>query len=611
MTDIGNLTAHLGLDTTGLEAGMGRARSAFGGMAAAFGALAAAGVAVAFLKDSVNAAAESEKAYAELGAAVERAGMSWEKNQRQYRAFAATMQRETMNTDEEVARSLQVFVDYGATTEEAFQRTAAASTFAAGKHIELTSATELLAKASVGATQMLGRYGIVVDESASKAEKFDQALAQIDRRWSSAAVAQMDTYAGRLKALANQWDELKEKIGAQALPILTELTGNLNDQITVLQGSTASFWEKWLRFATASREEMATWASSIRAREKEEAKPIPGPAYSIELPPIPEFGPPTISQEDIAAANKAFDDMVASQKTAADEAERMYRALNEAAQVARDLEIRVGTPLDSYQTFPAGTPSAREMRQNVERSTQPNAGIDWVAEGERGGAAFESMADDQQKKQQETEDFLVASSTRAMHGIVDSFLKGKLDLGAIFRQLAQDFLMFFLDEIIKQVALKFATSMLKLLAIFDTHEGDSFAMKQGKDYAGFFIDGMESGLASSRKLDAFASLARPALDVSVLNSRIALEPIYDEMFRVEHSLAMDRLPPIQNIGQQSAGDRFAQSHSAEPAYASRLAPAQRESSVLVITPPMSVSQDYIRKVVAPELRRLALNGARY
>lgn len=224
------------------------ASAALGGITKNIGLMvgAAAGIAsvTSFLKSSISAAAEAETAWNNLAAAAERHGQIWPQVEDRYTRFARAVQRETGFGDEMIAQSLESFVNYGASTSEAMGRVKIAVDFAAGAHIDLRTATDLLAKASEGYTATLSRYGIILDESIPKSERFDAALRQLNERFGGAAVAQMSTYEGQLRLLNEQWGDLKENVGGVAIPFLTDLFAVTNDWFSLLN-SNASALDKY------------------------------------------------------------------------------------------------------------------------------------------------------------------------------------------------------------------------------------------------------------------------------------------------------------------------------------------------------------------------------
>lgn len=184
------------------------------GMVAAFQGMR---MATDFLKDSTAAAIESEAAWNDVRASVERHGMAWDVVGEQIQNFASQLQRVTGLSDEAIGKSAQMFMDYGATAKQAMERVRVAADLAAGSSMNLMAATDLVAKASVGYTGTLSRYGIILDESLEKSEKFAAAIEQINEKFGGAALARMDATKTKLAELTETFGDMQEMIGKELL----------------------------------------------------------------------------------------------------------------------------------------------------------------------------------------------------------------------------------------------------------------------------------------------------------------------------------------------------------------------------------------------------------
>src|SRR3990172_6596477 len=128
------------------------------------------------LLDSIKAAIESEKVYDALSDAIDRHGGAWRVVEKRVRAFTSELQRTLGVSDEVVAQGLQKLIDAGMNTAKAMDAMRLATDVAAGAHIDLNSAIDLVAKASVGITRGLAQVNIKLDESGTAAEKADAAF---------------------------------------------------------------------------------------------------------------------------------------------------------------------------------------------------------------------------------------------------------------------------------------------------------------------------------------------------------------------------------------------------------------------------------------------------
>ena len=163
---------------------------------------------------------ESEQAWNDVAAALRRHGHEVDSNITKIQAFAGQMQAATGRSDEFIGKAVQSFIDYGQSVDEAMKTTQVALDLAAGGGMNLASATDLLAKAAVGYTSTLSRYGIIIDENIPKSEKFAAAIAQINERFGGAAAAQADNVATKISLLTERFGDLQEEIFTLISPAL-------------------------------------------------------------------------------------------------------------------------------------------------------------------------------------------------------------------------------------------------------------------------------------------------------------------------------------------------------------------------------------------------------
>jgi len=91
----------------------------------------------------------------------------------------------------------------------------------------LETAVDLLTKASVGYTSTLSRYGIIIDESIPKSQKFEAALKIIESRTYGMQKAMTETTEGAIKQMKNAFGDLAEEIGKTLAPTVTRISKNL------------------------------------------------------------------------------------------------------------------------------------------------------------------------------------------------------------------------------------------------------------------------------------------------------------------------------------------------------------------------------------------------
>jgi len=244
---LGEAVLELSTDTKKFLAGIGTAKKeaqkldkSFSATGIAITAAATASFAAiaAFAKSSLNAYAEQEVAVAKLNTALRNQGIVSERVSRDMLAFASSLQKTTTFSDETIIQTQAMLVSFGLFGKQLETTTKTALDLSVGLGIDLRSATLILGKAFVGETQTLARYGIKIKDGLSDSQKFAAVLAQVNERFGGSAQAQANTYAGRIEVLSNRFNELKERIGIELLPI-------------------ANKWLEWLDKALAKTEQLS------------------------------------------------------------------------------------------------------------------------------------------------------------------------------------------------------------------------------------------------------------------------------------------------------------------------------------------------------------------
>ena len=209
---------------------------------------AVAGV-VAFAVDVLKSYAEQEAAIKRLDVALKNQGITSKSVSTDLVRYAEELQKITTFSDETIIETERLLVTFGLSGQQLKDTTKAALDLSLGLGIDLRSATLLLGKAFQGQTETLARYGIKIKEGLSEAERFEVVMGAVNQRFGGAAQAQDETFGGKIENLKNRFDDLKEKIGAQLLPV-------------------AASWLAWIDKAIARSEKLAaTENAELRGRE--------------------------------------------------------------------------------------------------------------------------------------------------------------------------------------------------------------------------------------------------------------------------------------------------------------------------------------------------------
>jgi len=193
---------------------LGNALKLLGGVAAAVGAYQLGKKLAGGMMHAAELAGIQEAAEVKLAQAIKNTGGSVSELLPKYRAMAARLQDMTGVGDEAILNYQAQLVALGKLSGEGLERaTKAALDLAAAQGMDLKAAFDLIAKASAGYTATLSRYGIILDETLPKEQKFEAALKLIEDRFGGQAQAKLRTFSGRMQELKGRWSDFLEKLG--------------------------------------------------------------------------------------------------------------------------------------------------------------------------------------------------------------------------------------------------------------------------------------------------------------------------------------------------------------------------------------------------------------
>lgn len=232
---LGTLTVWLTADTKKFRSGLQGARAQLlswktamvGGIGVAAGAVGAFGV------SSVRAFMAAEQATIALKAALNEAGGATAHTLPTLAKYASAIQRQTVLDDDAVKGAMAYGLNLGIATDKIDEAAKAAAGLAARFKIDLNTAMMLIGRASQGQTQMLTRYGIALDATATQEEKFNQLL-RIGADSFGLAKAETESTSGKLAQMRNAWGDLKETIGELIVELL-DLSGVFGQGTSSLQ----------------------------------------------------------------------------------------------------------------------------------------------------------------------------------------------------------------------------------------------------------------------------------------------------------------------------------------------------------------------------------------
>lgn len=445
-------------------------------IAATTGAIVAVGRA---LKSTIDAAAESNRIYKQLEVAVNNAGQSYARVEPAIRRYTNRLQETTGESDENIAIALRLASTYGAKLPDAMKITEAALDLAVGRQVDLKAAVDLVGRAFAGETGTLKRYGIIIEEGGTKAEKFQRVLEAINESVGGAAAARIDTYAGRVERLAQKWGDLTENIGKPLVRDLSVMLDQLNETTKFMDNESVPVWQKMLtliaRFsgdpvaATQAQTNMAITNAITEAKQQEaDAHILAMEATRAETEEAARIAP------IVADINAKLESNL--------ELRQRLRTVGEGQSIA-DIEGLT----DSEFEDALGDDDLQFIidRRFEELNEALRAETDAMAEANEGRmAALESAAQE------------VASITEStVTTMVDEWIFGEKRLGDVFKSMARDFVRFFASQVLNSLSGPggLVGGIVKVLgSIFDQAHNDAQAIAQGRHYAELFAGGAQS-----------------------------------------------------------------------------------------------------------------------
>lgn len=204
-----------------------------------------------FLWSSVEAAAAAEESQSRMVGALQAQGMALPGVIAHYEDLAKKYQSITAFSDEAVKEAEVTLTQIGRVVPDEMDKALKATvSLAAGMKMELGQAADIVAKAADGQVTSLRRLGIVLDEDRAKSEGLDYVLRELDKRFGDAASREMDTYAGMVKKVGNEFDELKEAIGGIVLPHVVQFLKDVNSSLAGFSKLFGDFKVTMMGYAT-------------------------------------------------------------------------------------------------------------------------------------------------------------------------------------------------------------------------------------------------------------------------------------------------------------------------------------------------------------------------
>jgi hypothetical protein len=209
-----------------------------------------------FVSDSITSYANAEAAAKKMTVALQAQGTATPATIAQFNALATQFQQTTVYSDDLINEMEALLTQVGNVAPSQMNRALRASSdLASGLGIDLQAATMLVAKAFAGGGDELGRLKAILGEAYRPGMDMAGVLGAIEEKFGGQAQAEIETYAGRVKQLANEWDNFKEAVGEAIVtdPRLVALLDEIQGKVTGIgqnaDGYRPTITDWWARLA--------------------------------------------------------------------------------------------------------------------------------------------------------------------------------------------------------------------------------------------------------------------------------------------------------------------------------------------------------------------------
>lgn len=170
-----------------------------------------------FIVDGVKAAIAQEEAVNKLNTALALSGQYSEGASEDFLKYAESLQETTTFSNDSIVATGALIESLGNLSEDGLKSaTLAAANLASQLGVDLETAARKLGQAAEGNVASLKKFGVEVEEGETKAETFANAIEAINDKFGGAAAAKVTTYAGGLKQIGNNFDDLI-KVSGEAI----------------------------------------------------------------------------------------------------------------------------------------------------------------------------------------------------------------------------------------------------------------------------------------------------------------------------------------------------------------------------------------------------------
>ncbi len=185
------------------------------------------GAAAGFVAMSVKMAATEEAVSRQTEALLKSQGLMWRAVDEDLNAYMKDLERLTAFNDTDLQQAFNTMLAAGMSYTDAMESMNTVTSMSYSLNRDLASMALLVGKAYNGQTGELSRYGIILDDTLSKTEKFSGLQAYVANNMADAA-ERTDSLEGQMQTLNNEMSNFAEAMGAELIPATTGFISALN-----------------------------------------------------------------------------------------------------------------------------------------------------------------------------------------------------------------------------------------------------------------------------------------------------------------------------------------------------------------------------------------------
>ena len=207
-----------------------------------------------FVSSTIEESAKAQQSITNMNVALQSAGLYSESVSKEFQAFGDQLEATTKYSGESAEGSVALLASLTSLDKDGIkQAVASAADLAATLNIDLSSATDMIAKAVNGNTTGFKKLGIEIQSGATDAERLANTLQALSSQ-QGAAVSTANTYSGSLSKLENAQGKLYESIG----DLITQ-----SPAIITLMGSVAQTFIDLSNWISTNSEDIKLFGQSV------------------------------------------------------------------------------------------------------------------------------------------------------------------------------------------------------------------------------------------------------------------------------------------------------------------------------------------------------------